>query len=177
MLSKGSAKKKPRKKKRPFWKKLDPEFKHIADHIGKIIDNSDLTQTAEFLLMAGLAYQGYKMSKTFAGTLAGPLSLKLAQSENLAAGAAGVAGLVAFGLATISTDVDKPFLLAGEVPEGYETYWIAPFIYGTRPIGGDGDDKTELPNIGEGSLLPTRGKLPDFSNMGWNPYYKRWYPL
>jgi len=127
-------KSKQKKEKLPFWKKLDPEFKHISDHLGKIIDNSNLQQATDFLLNVALAIQGVRVTGKIEGALIGPVALKLARSDSEVSSVAGVAGLGVLGLASVSTDVDKPFFLFGEVKPGYETYWIAPFIYGTRPI-------------------------------------------
>lgn len=94
--------KKPKKKreKLAFWKKLGPEGKRIADHTGKIIDNSRISDVSNAILDVALAYYGVKAFGHIGGAIIGPISMRLATSMNAVAGAAGVAGLAALGLAS-----------------------------------------------------------------------------
>jgi len=92
--------KKPKKKKVkvPFWKKWGPDAKHITDHAGKIIDNSTISDVRDAVLDLALAYFGIKAFGRLEGAIIGPISLRLATSMNVVAGAAGVAGLGIMGL-------------------------------------------------------------------------------
>lgn len=76
---------------------MTPELKSISDHIGKLIDNSNVKDVADIAIMGGLAYVGYNRTKRIEGALLGPVSYKVAQSMNLAAGIAGVSGLIFLG--------------------------------------------------------------------------------
>lgn len=117
--------KKTKSIKKPFWKKLDPELKHIATHIGKIIDNTNLSQIQDFILNIGLAYAGYELAQDWRGALVGPVGLKLAESGNAASGAAGVAALTALGFASIVTHLKQtvPVIVGPDggssCPQGY----------------------------------------------------------
>jgi len=101
-------KKRKPKEKLPFWKKIkNPELKHLAEHIGKITDNTswkELMDVALALACAGagwLAGQnlGIKDMKIKAGmALSGAIAYRLATSGNLIAGASGTALLGAYGL-------------------------------------------------------------------------------
>ena len=80
----------------------------MAKHLGKIVDNSSAKDISDALLNVGLAYAGYEVlinregKRNWKSTLFGPVSLKLAQSPNVAAGTAGVLGLATLGLASIA---------------------------------------------------------------------------
>ena len=101
--------KKPKaKEKLPFWKKIkNPELKHLAEHIGKITDNTswkELMDVALALACAGAGWLagenlGIKDMKIKAGmALSGAIAYRLATSGNLIAGASGTALLGAYGL-------------------------------------------------------------------------------
>ena len=92
--------KKQKKTKLAFWKKLGPEGQRVADHVGKIIDNSRIQEATDAIINLALAYYGVKAFGHIGGAIIGPISLKLATARNDVAGAAGVAGLAALGLAS-----------------------------------------------------------------------------
>lgn len=100
--------KKKKKEKKAFWKKLDPELQRVTDHLGHIIDNSNVKQITDTLLNLGLSYQGIVVTKNIMGGLIGPLGLKLAQSPNIVAGSAGLAILSGLGIGSIQALGDKP---------------------------------------------------------------------
>jgi len=92
------AKERKKKVKIPFWKKkVSPELKHLTDHAGKIIDNSNISQLRDAILDIGLVYFGIRAFGLH-GAIIGPVSLRLATAMNPIAGAAGVIGLVTMGL-------------------------------------------------------------------------------
>lgn len=99
--------KKAKKDKIPFWKKFGPEVKHVTDHVGQIVNNSKVADFSALFMNAGLALAGFQVFQSWQGALWGPVSLKLATSENLAAGIAGVAGLATLGLASGSAGLQN----------------------------------------------------------------------
>jgi len=117
--------KKTRSKKEPFWKKIkNPELKRLAEHIGKITDNTswkDFLDVFLTLTCAGAGWLaaenlGVKDWKTKGGmALSGAIAYRLATSANLIAGASGTALLGAYGL----IDVWNP--LTGAFETGMET--------------------------------------------------------
>jgi hypothetical protein len=92
--------KKQKKTKLAFWKTLGPEGKRVADHVGKIIDNSRIQEATDAIINIALAYYGVKAFGHIGGAIIGPISLKLATARNEVAGAAGVAGLAILGVAS-----------------------------------------------------------------------------
>lgn len=116
--------KKTRSKKEPFWKKIkNPELKRLAEHIGKITDNTswkDFLDVFLTLTCAGAGWLaaenlGVKDWKTKGGmALSGAIAYRLATSANLFAGASGTALLAAYGL----IDVWNP--LTGAFETGLE---------------------------------------------------------
>lgn len=98
---------KEKKKKQPFWKKTSPELKHVTDHIGKVIDNSKLSDFLDFTINAGLAYAGFRVFNDWKGALIGPIALKLATSRNLVAGSAGVIMLTGLGFCIGSSGIQE----------------------------------------------------------------------
>ena len=100
--------KKTRSKKEPFWKKIkNPELQRLAEHIGKITDNTSWKDFADLFLMlaiTGLGWQasnvlGIKDLKTkISVALSAPVAYKLATSPNLIAGASGTVYLATLGL-------------------------------------------------------------------------------
>jgi len=111
--------KKKRKEKLPFWRKIkNPELKHLAEHLGKITDNTswkELLDVALALTCAGAGWLaaenlGVKDFNVKAGmALSGAIAYRLATSGNLIAGASGTALLGAYGL----IDVWNPLYQAG----------------------------------------------------------------
>jgi len=99
---------KEKRKRKPFWKKYGPEWKHVTDHVGKVIDNSNLSQVIEALLYGGLAFQGASVMKDIRGAIIGPIGLKLAMSANIVSGASGVAILAGLGLASVAPSLPPP---------------------------------------------------------------------
>ena len=95
--------KKPKKEKKPFWKKLPPELQRVADHIGKSIDNGHIL---DYIAAGICAYAGYHAGEEMqqpievkAGLAAsGLIAYQLSKSMNLVAGASGVAYLASLGL-------------------------------------------------------------------------------
>lgn len=71
----------------------------MLDRGGTIID---------LFTKGGLAYLGYNATKHWTGALTALILLKLATSDNLAAGAAGVAGLTAIGATNIFAAIPPP---------------------------------------------------------------------
>lgn len=77
-------------KQEPVQKKLEELFRELLKNPEKL---------AEAAVMAGLAYLGWERSgRSWAGALWGPVSLKMAEADNLVSGAAGVAGLAGLGI-------------------------------------------------------------------------------
>ncbi len=87
--------------KLPFWKKLDPELKHVSDHLGKMLDNSNVGQLIDALLYGSAAYFGFK-AFGFNGLMVGPIALKLAMAENIVPATSGVVTLALIGAANTS---------------------------------------------------------------------------
>jgi len=72
----------------------------------QLLSRSDrLIETAT---KAGVAYLGYKSNNHWTGALTSLVALKLAQSGNLAAGAAGVGVLAIIGLTDLGTKYVNP---------------------------------------------------------------------
>lgn len=74
--------KKAKNAKLPFWKK-DPVIASVSSHLGKIIDNTNLKDWFECLIMAGIAYGGYKIAEKnnwdyFMTIITGEIGYKLA---------------------------------------------------------------------------------------------------
>jgi len=112
-----------KKNKKPFWKKTNPELEHITNHIGKIIDNSNLSHIIDAFLYGGTAILGIQATGDIRGALIGPIGLKLASSRNEVAGLAGCGVLATLGLITIvdfgqPDSIPKP-LSNGECELGY----------------------------------------------------------
>lgn len=108
MRSKSSARKS--KRREPFWKSLGPDFRHVTDHIGHVIDNSKVSDFIDVAIYGGLAYVGADVYKDIRGALIGPIGLKLAQSGNIVSGAAGLAILGVLGLSVVAPtgEIAKP---------------------------------------------------------------------
>jgi len=96
-----------RKAKLPFWKKIkNPELKHLAEHIGKITDNTTWKDILDVILTGVSAYAAYHAGEVLNANLnerlgmaaSGAIAYKLATSGNLIAGASGTALLGAYGL-------------------------------------------------------------------------------
>jgi len=154
----------PRKKKRKekllFWKKIkNPELKHLAEHIGKITDNTswkDFLDVALALTCAGAGWLagenlGIKDMKIKAGmALSGAIAYRLATSANLIAGASGTALLGAYGLIDVwnpltgwLVESSKEFgKISSEWQKEYEKFKeehgipkeIAPYPYPFKPF-------------------------------------------
>lgn len=102
------ARKRKKKAKEPFWKKIkNPELKRLAEHIGKITDNTnwkDFLDVALALTCAGAGWLaaenlGVKDWKIKGGmALSGAIAYRLATSANLIAGASGTALIGTYGL-------------------------------------------------------------------------------
>jgi hypothetical protein len=99
-------KRKKNSKKEPFWKNLAPEWKHVSEHIGKIVDNMKPNDILD--LAAGLTafYAGFQVGQMNKVDLLGSIGLggsgiiayELAKSGNIVAGASGTAYLASLGL-------------------------------------------------------------------------------
>lgn len=94
------------------------------------------------VIYGGVAYLGWKAFGGVSGALFGPIALKLAQANNMAAGAAGVAGLATLGIShgvgidfqgmvTALLDPDM-VIIDGELMSKKNV--IAPTISGTFPF-------------------------------------------
>lgn len=92
-MAKGS---RARKKKDPFWKKLDPELQHIGKHIGKIVDNTSLKDVADIAVLLGCSYYGYKTMGNH-GLIVGAVGYKLATTRGGAPPVSQIAGLGVLG--------------------------------------------------------------------------------
>jgi len=113
---------KRKKTREPFWKKIkNPELKRIAEHIGKITDNTSWKDFLDVGLALGCAVAGWfaaenlgiqRLEHKGSMALSGAIAYKLATSGNLIAGASGTALLAAYGL----IDVWNP--LVGWFQEG-----------------------------------------------------------
>ena len=147
-------------KKQPFWKKIkNPELKHLAEHIGKITDNSswkDILDVALALTCGAAGWiagenLGIKDFKIKAGmALSGAIAYRLATSGNLIAGASGTALLGAYGLIDVWNPLTGTLMSsykayeewAKEAEKGYEEFkeehgipqWFAPFPFPFKPI-------------------------------------------
>jgi len=155
----GKRRKKRSKEKKPFWKKLNPELKHLAEHIGKITDNTswkELLDVALALACAGAGWiagenLGVKDVKVKAGmALSGAIAYRLATSGNLIAGASGTALLGAYGLidvwnpltGALETSAREFEKWSLEMQKKYEKYkkergipeWFAPYPYPFKPF-------------------------------------------
>jgi len=107
-MASGKRKRKKRSEAKPFWKKIkNPELKRIAEHIGKITDNSSWKDILDVVLALTCGAAGWiagenlgiKDLKIKAGmALSGAIAYRLATSGNLIAGASGTALLGAYGL-------------------------------------------------------------------------------
>ena len=76
--------------------KVVEELKPIFDQIRKWVDRGGAL--FDIGLKAGVAYLGYRSVNHWVGALTGLLGLQLARSDNLAAGAAGIATLAGIGV-------------------------------------------------------------------------------
>ena len=103
------ARRKARKKRerQPFWKKIkNPELKHIAEHIGKITDNTSWKDILDVILAGASGYAGFAAAQTLGANtqdslksaLLGMIAYRLATSPNLIAGASGTIVLGSLGL-------------------------------------------------------------------------------
>jgi len=138
-------KKRKTKEKLPFWKKIkNPELKHLAEHIGKITDNTswkELLDVALALTCAGAGWLaaenlGVKDLKVKAGmALSGAIAYRLATSGNIIAGASGTALLGAYGLIDVWNPLYQgvksmlPPFVRGTTFEEFEA-WAAAAKYG-----------------------------------------------
>lgn len=86
---------KKRKPKQPFWKKLDPELRHIGEHLGKVIDNSTIKDVADIALMLSVGYLGFSRASQPEEAVTAMLGYKLATSEG---GSPPVSQIVGCGL-------------------------------------------------------------------------------
>lgn len=87
--------------KKPFWKKYGPEVKHMTDHLGHVINNSNAMDMMNAALYAGTSMLGMVAFNDIRGGLIGPIGLKLATSPSNIAAGAGVGILSILGLATV----------------------------------------------------------------------------
>jgi len=144
------ARKRKKKAKEPFWKKVkNPELKKLAEHIGKITDNTSWKDFLDVTLALGCAAAGWFAAENLGVgdlkqkggmALSGAIAYKLATSGNLIAGASGTALLAAYGLIDVWNPltgwfyetVGKPLMekglpqatLGSVVPEsGAEAVW------------------------------------------------------
>jgi len=67
-----------RKPKEPFWKKLDPELRNISEHLGKVMDNSNLKDVADIALMLSVGYLGFARANQPEEAVSTMLGYKLA---------------------------------------------------------------------------------------------------
>lgn len=79
--------------------KIKDAFESIVDRSGKLVD---------IATHAGVAYVGYNALKHPMGAVVGLLALRLAQSPNLASGAAGVAALTGLGALNLIPPTEPP---------------------------------------------------------------------
>lgn len=93
----------------------DQMIKDVVDRLDKLGHLPDL------FLKTGLALAGYQSTGHWTGALTALVGLKLAESRNLAAGAAGVATLSLIGLNTAFKDKDSLFK-NGQL----DPYWFIP---------------------------------------------------
>ena len=155
--------KKKRKEKLPFWKKIkNPELKRLAEHIGKITDNTSWKDFMDIFLAGVCAYAGWQAGENLKQkteiklgmALSGAVAYRLATSGNLIAGASGTLLLGTYGL----IDVWNPLTgwLMSAMEESYESYeewakeaekayeefkeekgipkWFMPFPYPFKPF-------------------------------------------
>ena len=154
---------------------MGPELKHVSDHIGSVIDNSRAQDLVNAFLNIGLAYAGYEIFRDWKGALLGPISLKLATSNNLAAGTAGVVGLASLGLAAgagkklseiLLIDVPDPPEIPGPGQTDPET---------GEPKGRCGENMTLMIRMGALLCVPD-DQIGNFEYRGWekhSDYVKR----
>lgn len=55
--------KKPKKEKKPFWKKQGPEMQRIYDHLGRFIDRLSLTDVMNLAAFGASSYMAYTAIK------------------------------------------------------------------------------------------------------------------
>ncbi len=130
----GRKARKRKKTKEPFWKKIkNPELKRLAEHIGKITDNTNWKEFLDIITRLSVAYFGYQAGKRIGGNLEHNISLALtsiiaydlAKSDNLIAGASGMAFLSGIGLINVwnplSISIEMQFQnLLNILGEGFE---------------------------------------------------------
>lgn len=75
--------------------RYNPLLKSVKSIVDGVIDRAD--KIASIATNAGVAYIGFNALKHPTGALVGLLALRLAQSPNLASGAAGIAALTGLG--------------------------------------------------------------------------------
>jgi len=109
-LGRKARKRKKPKEPQPFWKKIkNPELKKLAEHIGKITDNTSWKDFLDVGLALGCGYAGYKALERFdipfqwklGSAFTGMLGYKLATSAGFGSSIAGVSILGALGLISI----------------------------------------------------------------------------
>jgi len=107
---------KKKREKQPFWKKIkNPELKHIAEHIGKVIDNTSAKEILDLVLTGATAYLGYSASKALGanlkdslkGALTGAVAYRLALAPNMIAGASGTIALAGLGLISVYNPIQQ----------------------------------------------------------------------
>jgi len=103
----------------------------IAVHIGKFVDRLSGKDLIDLLLYGTAAYYGYKaFGDKPHGAAVGAVSLKLASSNNTAAGVAGVSGLVLIGLGcSLPSDILEQSYESMQISlkTGMPGYYIDPF--------------------------------------------------
>ena len=72
----------------------------LISAVNKLIDKSD--KIVDLAVSLGVGYYGFRTNDHWTGGLAGILGYKLATSNNLPAGAAGIATLTAMGVANLT---------------------------------------------------------------------------
>ena len=105
--------------------KLKRQAKAVTEVGKKLVDKLDVIP--DIALKAGVAYSGYVAMQHWTGAIVGLLGLRLASSNNLAGGAAGVAILTGIGI----TDLQRAIAQQGS---GYKPNSEAPNPY----LGGGG---------------------------------------
>ena len=77
--------------------------KELWEKLEKILEKSD--KAFNLAINVGLAYAGVRVFNDWKGALIGPIALKLAQSDNLVAGGAGVVMLTGLGFCIGSSGI------------------------------------------------------------------------
>lgn len=102
--------------KKPFWEKVkSPELKVVAEHIGKVISNTNAKEILDLILTGATAYLGYSASKALGanlkdrlkGALTGAVAYRLALAPNMIAGASGTIALAGLGLISVYNPIQQ----------------------------------------------------------------------